>query len=738
MPIVAAILVAGILLGHWPEIILGLSSDPIYWAGHLRGSLPDTVLPGLPGWNDPNAGTTTYALGGLAASQWLRGTLPWWNPYSGVGLPLAAEMQNAAMFLPFVFLLLLRNGVFVLKLAMQLVAGFATYALLRQLGMRRLVATAGALCFALTGTFAWMAHGPMLPVAFLPLTLLGIERSAAASRDRARGGWVWLALGVAYTVLAGFPETALLQALLAACWAGLRLAQAVPAARLALLRKLVAGGAVGLLLAAPAALPFLAALPASSAGVHDPGSVAVVLPARELPLFLTPYAYGPIAFAGHWLESGLMGGFLQLGLLTLALFGLFAGRRERGLCWMIAVWCLVMFADVLGAPAVGTVLNLIPFFGRTIVARYVWPTWELGVVVLAAFGFEAWLDGALRGRHAALAAVLAAAAAVAVGLGCGGAYIRQLLAGVPGYPPYLLGSVAWAVAVLALLAALLTRAPSRRRGIVLGAVLAVEAIGLFSFPLLSGVRRGALDWAAVHFLQQRIGLARFATLGPIAPNYGARLGLASVNEDYLPVLTVWRDYVERHLFPGAGLAFTAYGPEGADLASVLPERLAAYEAVGVKFVLAFRGTEPFRNLAEPPPLVFEGSDIDVYELAAPAPYFSLAAGACTLAPRGRRVVDADCAAPARLLRRELFAPGWTARIGPMRVPIARDQEIFQSVALPAGRSRVAFAYAPPGIAWAWGAFALGLAGLGAGLIGGRRGPAPPRPGREPNLSGQTE
>jgi hypothetical protein len=713
---VAAILVAGVLLGHWPELILHLSSDPLLWVARLSRTLPQAVLPGLPGWNDPNAGITTQALGGLAAAEWLDGRVPWWNPFSGVGLPLAAEMQNSALFLPFVLLLALKNGVAALKLAMQLVSAFATFALLRQLGVRRGVATVGALCFALNGTFAWMAHGPMLPVAFLPLMLLGIERTAAG----ARGGWAWLALGVAYTLLAGFPETAFLDGLFAGCWALLRLYQVRQRAWRALLLRLAWGGGVGLLLALPAVYAFVQALSASSVGVHGAAAGPFLLPRRELALFLTPYAYGTIGFADQWVEAGLMGGFLQLGLLPLALLALVGGRRERGLRWLIAGWVLVMFADMLGLKLIGRALDLIPFFARVIVERYVWPSWELGLVVLAASGAEEWLAGVPRVRRLAPVTVLAAAVAVAIGLWCGRGHIRDLLATAPGYLAYLLGSIGAAALVLAALAALLWGPPSRRRGAALAVMLAVEAIGLASLPLLSGARHATADWDAVRFLRRHLGLARFVSLGPIAPNYGALFGIASVNADYLPVLSAWSDYMQRHLFPGAGIALTPVIADGTELARVMPRRIADYEAVGVKYVAAFHASAPFRELPDPPRLVFHGSEIDIYELASPAPYVAVSEGACTLVPQGREAVVADCAAPARLLRRELFAPGWIATIDGSGVPIGRAQEIFQSVALPAGRSLVRFAYAPPGIGWAWAGFGLGLAGLGAGLISAAR------------------
>ena len=105
-----ALLVAP-LVAHAPELLGWASSNPAFIVsglGVLPGSSP---LPALPGWIDPNAGFTVQALGGLAARDWLGGHAPWWNPYDGVGLPLAAEAQNGGMFLPFVLLLRLFDGV---------------------------------------------------------------------------------------------------------------------------------------------------------------------------------------------------------------------------------------------------------------------------------------------------------------------------------------------------------------------------------------------------------------------------------------------------------------------------------------------------------------------------------------------------------------------------------------------------------------------------------------------------
>ena len=87
-PLVLVLLPA---LVHLPALAGGYSFDPINLVSGLADGTWQTngLLRGYP-WLDANAGVTTEALGGLAAHDWLAGILPWWNPFSGVGMPLAA------------------------------------------------------------------------------------------------------------------------------------------------------------------------------------------------------------------------------------------------------------------------------------------------------------------------------------------------------------------------------------------------------------------------------------------------------------------------------------------------------------------------------------------------------------------------------------------------------------------------------------------------------------------------
>jgi hypothetical protein len=74
-------------------------------------------------------------------------------------------------------------------------------------------------------------------------------------------------------------------------------------------------------------------------------------------------------------------------------------------------------------------------------------------------------------------------------------------------------------------------------------------------------------------------------------------------------------------------------------------------------------------------------------------------------------VTAECMAPATLVRRELYMPGWRVAVNG-EVPAAVQQEgIFQSDALPVGHNQARYYFTPPYVEFGWAAAAAGMAGL---------------------------
>ncbi len=686
------------VLVNLPALSGAFRYDPLYVVSGLTQGTWTTngVLPGTP-WIDGNAGVTTEALGSLVARDWLAGRLPWWNPYSGVGLPLAAEGQTPAFFLPFVLLLALPHGLLWLRIVLMALTGGFSFALFRRLRLGLTASVIGAAMFALNGTFAWLAHGPMLPVAFLPLILYGAETAR-------RHFSLALVLGIAWSWAAGFPETAFLNTAFAGLWATVRLLQSQARGGYALR----AGGAVvcGLLLAAPAIWPFLEALPREFLGVHHTTLSSGLLP-QNWALMLLPGLFGaPMADveALHlpdavWIRAG---GYCDVVLVLLAIAGLRWHAREGGLRLAILAWLAATGLRAAAFPPAVWLFGLVPFLRQTNVHLYMMPSWSMALTVLAALALQDWQDGARpRWRIAAMGviAMLGLAALPAM------PDVTNLWHRLPRYGLAVLAGALVPLCAAALVTAFIRRPFTRQRGLAVGAAVLADAALLCALPQWAGTHGRRLDRGAIRFLQDHAALSRVWSLGPLVPNYGAMFGIAEIGDNELPIPENWVQYSRTNLDAGPDAVnfYLGWPPSAAQLSRMVPN----YEAAGVRYALVPPGVAPFgADGAGHPALAYHGSVMDIWELPDAAPYWQ--AEGCVLTPESREAVMAQCPAPARLRRLELGWPGWRALVNGHPAAISADGGIFQSVVLPGGTSKVAFRYAPPFIGIAWVGFGVGL------------------------------
>ena len=671
------------LLSHLPELLLPHDCNPM--AGFTGLRLAPPPVPILPGqcFIDGNAGLTLQALGHLAAEDWLSFSLPWWDPYAGLGMPLAAEMQPAAFFLPFILLLHFPAGLLLIKIAMQLLAGFCMLDCLRIFGLGWRAALMGALLYQLNGTFAWYGDAPMLPLPFLPLLVAGIERARIGAAASVVAGVPRIALGIGFSLLAGFPETAFMNGLLAALFALLALLTLRGAERLRFCAGVLGGGLAGLAAAAPALMPFLASI-AAGAETFRLDLRSDLLMHGQVAALLIPTLLGlpnSDVVPNGW---GSAGGYVGTGTALLgvaALIGVPGRHRLRGLA---LGWTAFWLAVFLGEPVTRAVWQSIPVLNLTVVTRYAMPSISFLWTVLAAL---AWQAGVPRGRLAAgTVAVLAAGAACLVTHRVEAAAAAATLA----WTAILVGVFALGEEREASNSFLKKRRPS------LAFLILTDAFISFTLPQLGGTGGGSIDTAPIAFLAAQPGFLRSYALGSLLePNYGSYFAIPTLQAFFIPAPRLWTQFA-----PGLDRRVMGemFAPSTLDeQARQLISNRAAFAAAGVGFILSRAGADPLETLADPHfRKVFRSATTRIYRLSDVKPYFDVVSGGpCTVLAHSRVLATATCASPATVLRRELFDPGWQVRVDGRKGAIIAAGLPFQSVPVSAGRTDLAFAYAPP-------------------------------------------
>lgn len=664
---------------------------------------------------DPNVGFTAQTLGHLSMVDWLHGHVPWWNQYEGLGSPLAGEMQAASFFPPTVFLLL-SNGQVLSHLAVELVAGLSTYFLLRRLLLGRAAATAGGIAFGLNGTYAWLSHAPANPVAFLPMLLLGVELAADTNVSGRARAWAVMGVALALSIYAGFPETAYVDGLLVAVWVIVRAVQLHSAWRTFLL-TIAKGVVLGLLLAAPLLIAFLDYLPHAYLGAHSGAFGATSLPRGAFSQTFLPYVYGPInGFSPNDATGtlttiwGSVGGYITFSVLILALVGLY-GSRLRAIRLTLLIWTIVSFGRTYGVEPFQHIVNALPAMGDVAFFRYSDPSWELALIILAAFG----LDEAIRDLVPRWWILFSALATFVlwVLIANGARSEIHRLVGAAHHQAWATAAVWWALATvcLILVAALLLH--GRTRALVLVAMVSLDAVVMFAVPELSAPRSATIDPAPVAFLQTHLASNRYYSIAPIQPNYGSYFAVSSLDVNDLPVPKLWSTFVTEKLDPNAiPIVFNGSmrkDPQGSTALAEFALHLPAFEAAGVKYLVVPPGTVlPPLPAEQKLRRVFSDSSAEIYQLPSPVPMFSTSRHNCVVKASTADAVTVRCPHAQSLIRSELYMPGWSASSNGVSARITPYNTVYQQVHVPAGTSTVSFTFTPPHADLGFVAVLLGL------------------------------
>jgi hypothetical protein len=675
---------------------------------------------------DPNDGFTAEALGRAAAISWADGKVPYWDHFEGLGAPLAGEMQSGA-FSPLVLLLLLRNGLLYMHVLLEIVAGIATFLFVRRLGLSRVPALVAGALFALNGTHAWLTNAVFAPVAFLPVILLGVEHAFDRAKSGRRGGLATLSVGLALSLLAGFPEVAFINGLLVALWCVVRFFDVGRQGLFAMARKLFAALALGIALAAPVLTAFLAYLDEANVGGHSGALAEFHLSSAYMFAMAFPYVAGSIF--GSWATEsqafwGSVGGYLGATPFVVAVLSLGSKEWRRAKLFLVVFW-VAIFLRIFGISHWAIAAwNLIPGIDQTAFYRYSVPALAFATVLLVAFG----LEGLRRDARSTVVFLAHAAipACILVALVVQARKAVRLLTDVPLRHPIAIVSVAVVALLVVVLLGFAVPSNRRHRAVAgVGIVLVTESLALFVIPQLSAPRNVQMDATAVQFLRDHVGTQRFFSIGPITPNYGSYLGLAQLNVNDIPTPSRWDRFAERELNPNSNpqllTGFSPVDPNGPDGFAAFAANTPSYVDAGVKYLVLSKGMrERVASAALPMSLAFENEIVDIYELTKPAPYFS--APDCDLQFDSRSRVTANCKTASVMRRSELAMVGWSATVNGRSAPVGIQNDRYQTVELPEGTSETSFDFAPPHARISWLAAAVAAIILVVGGYRAKRGP----------------
>lgn len=656
---------------------------------------------------DTNIAYTTQALGAAAAHQILQGHMPYWNYYEGMGTPLAGEMQSAAFFPPTLFLIF-QGGLLFEHMLLEVVAGFFTYLLIRRLGLQARVALLAGIMFALNGTFAWIANAAFNPIAFLPVMLYGVE--AVFLSDKKSRTWLWLPVGLALSLYAGFPETAFIDGLLVGLWTAARLWQKRRDINRRQIGRICVGFIVGVLLAMPILVSFADYLLNADVSQHADVFAHASLHLMSLPVHVFPYVYGTIGnaipAAATW--DGI-GGYISITVFFLAIVGLFAPINKT-LRVVAALWIAACFLKAFGFRPAEDIWNLIPTIKNAAFFRYCTPSVYFACTILASFGMQSILTKTIGKKRLIYAYITFAIVFICLIVLVG--HYWNLLAAVPGHKYFaVVGSIWWASMIILLLAG--TIAFVKDKYVYAGIFLFVLADVLFMFviPTLSTPKVTA-DTAPITFLQKNLGTSRFYTLGPIQANYGSYFGIQEVNSNDLPVPSLWAKYLTKNLDRNTDpVTFTGDYRSDANGPSAFSEFLRNeknFEYIGTKYlVVGHDGLTSDQITQAGLDLKYSNSTLDIYQLPYTEPYYQASDG-CTIKDSSLDSVKVHCKTSGTLIRKELYMPGWSVDINGKHGEVRKHADLFQVVDLPMGESSLTFTFAPPYIVEAWIAFIVGL------------------------------
>ncbi len=420
------------------------------------------------------------------------------------------------------------------------------------------------------------------------MLILGIEMIFDSGTSATKRGWYIAAIALALSIYAGFPEVAYFDGLFALAWAIIRLFTLPRAQRPRVLRRLGLGGFIGVVLSLPVLIPFDDFLKVAFIGSHTAALDGVIrLPNESIAGFFDPYVFGTI-FSNMNVQSfwGEIGGYFGAGVCVLALVGLF-GPRLRTLRIFLAAWTLAGLGGALDILHSRVIWNLIPLVNTSSFPRYIMPSCEICVILLAAFGLADFTTSTRSKRLLTTASIVMAL----VLLWCveeARSYNKGVVL-TNRADVILIGLACLPWIAVGLLLILGRFSKHRVTPFLIALVVVGEGLLYFFVPTAESPKRITVDYAPIHFLQKNLHQERYLDFAVLYPNWGSYFDLNSLSSIDLPYPKAMKNFIEDQLYPGLdpGNQFVVKGGMvGVEaLESEVVKHFKAYENASVKYLL---------------------------------------------------------------------------------------------------------------------------------------------------------
>ena len=376
-----------------PALAHGVYLGPIAWVSGYGLSNQAGVATSIPHAFDQVSELIPWT--NLAWTQVHHGHLPLWNPYSGLGMPLAFNWQSATFGLPTLvgYLFPVRLAYTVQVLVTLVIAGTGVYVLGRVLRLGVFGCVMAAVVYELSGPFVGWLGWPIAAVTAWAGWLFAAAILVARGRRRGRSV-VFLAIAVAGAIYAGQPDmlTVLATALLVflavllaarAPWGG----SSGPIVRPVV--DLTTATVTGAALSAPLLLPGLQLV---SGSLRSGKGVSNALPAQNIVLALFQGFDGLPVAGSRWFgpssytPSTTYVGVIALVLAVLAVIAALKLRSRRPEVVAFAVTGVAM-GVIVYLPLAESLLDGLPFVGNVLWRRATVPM-TFAIAVLAGVGAD--------------------------------------------------------------------------------------------------------------------------------------------------------------------------------------------------------------------------------------------------------------------------------------------------------------------------------------------------------------